>query len=238
MAPAARFCRFALQKLVTLLDLPGDAITIPNVSPEDNYVIQLAKHYNPKIHDVEMIETLSRRHSLTDHIGDTIDVDDQVLDDCFNAKDRMEALQSKAEGKQNKLRKIVKTHDIHAYVSNIPDLPKFIKPRGDIVKTKKTILKLSKKSGDRWWNKIVPEDDSISLLKPDSCHVFVDIKNGRYRVNHAHLIGSSKSFSWNKRPVHKAIAEALLQMWSWEQAYTGIACPLPREMIELAMVSN
>ena len=84
----------------------------------------------------------------------------------------------------------------------------------------------------------MPEDENIQILKPEFCRVHTDVRNGRFRVHHQKFPGSTKSFSWNKRTVEQAVAEALLQMWVWESKWSGAICPLPQEIIDLAMQAS
>jgi hypothetical protein len=91
-----------------------------------------------------------------------------------------------------------------------------------------------KKKGERWWNTLVPEEPHIHTMKPFECSILVDVPNGRYRVAHRKLPGTSKSFSWNQRSPSVAAAQALAQMWAWEGMYSGTLCPLPAGLLEEA----
>jgi hypothetical protein len=161
-------------------------------------------------------------------------MDDQVLDDLFSPSDRKDALQKKRDVKAAKAFKKTRTKYVHEVTKKVPGLVKIAKEYPDILKVRKSVLKLAKSNGDRWWNTFVPDDSVLESLKPEGGTVHMDVPNGRFRVGHRKLAGTDKSFSWNKRGPQTAAAQALVQLWAWDQQVTGTPCPLPFEIVELA----
>ena len=109
------------------------------------------------------------------------------------------------------------------------------KPRADDTVALKRVKKYVKDKGARWWNTLEIDDLGVLDLKPLATAILVDRANGRLRVHHRGLKGSNKSFSWTKKGFHKAAAECLIQAWFWEQTVSGTLCPLPEELVDLAL---
>lgn len=215
-----------------LAPLPAD---LHFVQPADQYVIQLAKSFDAKLSDKKLVELLSKRTSLEDDAGaEVCNMDDHVLDDLLSASDRQDALQKKREVKAAKLFRKTRTKYVHEVTKKVTGLVKIAREYPDIVKVRKSVLKLAKSSGDRWWNTYIPDSLLLESLKPEGGIVYMDVPNGRFRVCHRKLAGTNKSFSWGKRGPQKASAQALVQLWAWDQQVTGTPCPLPLEIVDLA----
>ena len=196
--------------------------------------MQLAIKENPAVTDVTLTQMLCARVALFDDAVEPVDIEDDVIDDVLKPSDRQAAIAMKKEQKELKKHRKVRASYCRKVVGKIPGIKRCEKSKPSTAKVVKTIERLCKAKGERWWNTVVPEDDTVTLLRPSDCNVHIDLKNGRFRVHHRQLKGSCKSFSWNKVGPETATAKALVQMWAWEQQVSGEACPLPEEVVLLA----
>jgi hypothetical protein len=75
----------------------------------------------------------------------------------------------------------------------------------------------------RWWTKILGDPTFLDEWKPAGSKVFVDNREGRFRV--AYKGGEPNSFSWTERGNHEAVNLSLRCLWDWRREDTGAEMP-------------
>ena len=84
----------------------------------------------------------------------------------------------------------------------------------------------------RWYTELerAPMERAVAD-KPDSVHVFVDHKNGRFRISCKGY--APRSFSWTLRGAAEAARMALAEAWTWHWRNTGQRAPDHLDLGEL-----
>ena len=214
--------------------LPNDCIAVGSCA--DRYVAQIALDAKPKMSPQELTELLHKKASCEDEAHDTEFLDQELLDEVFDQTERQNAMDRKRETEKVKNRFVARMYSIHKLVTALA--PYVGKPRPhhrDHRDVKKAINKYQKKGRNIWAHWTNPDDAPIYELLPPGGKVYKDLVSQRYKVHHVGIPGSLKSFAWGRRGVPSAHALTLRQAWSWEQQLYGGECPLPQELLDLAV---
>ena len=188
-----------------------------------------------KVSPQELTELLHKRAFLEDNVQDLDEVDSDILDDVLPVKDRQEAVKRQKEAREHRVRFTHRTESIADLVDKLtPSLGKTRPRMRDYRAVGKAVLAFQKKGTGVWRSFIDPDDAPIKDLKPHEGRFYKDLTLQRFKIHHLRVPGEVKSFAWTRRGVPAAYAEALKQLWSWEQQLYGVECPLPPELLSLA----
>jgi hypothetical protein len=217
--------------------LPAECITTGEA--EDRIVVQLTLKHQPKISPEELTELLHARAGKEDALQSLEEIDESMLDEVMDKKERKEAVERHDDAKKQAVKFHRRALNIRKLVKKlIPHIGKskpLRKKDPAVVRSIATIRKNHKGPNNVWKNWANPDTAPIIRLMPEGSHVVKDIKWQRFLITHQDVSGALKSFAWNRRGVASATACCLKQMWAWEQQVYGTDCPLPQDLLELAI---
>ena len=205
----------------------------------DRLALQLVLKTEPKISPEDLDDVLHRRCALEDAVPEEPEeIDQAILDDVLQMKDRQVAQERKQESKAKAISAANRRRSLHKLVcKTAPHIGKS-KARKHLQAVKKRYDSFLKKDPHVFSKPLDPATDIYNVLKPDGAKIFKDLVAQRFYVHHVDIPGSRKNFAWTRRGLRAAMAMTLQQAWAWETEIHGGECPLNAEIFRYAVVEN